>query len=136
MRLIISDDQPVDDSWLYVPDVNLLDVFVDNAEAKEIVVDFFLGNFWYSELPVVIEKICKKLRFGGRVTINDMDFEFLCHKMESAQIDSINQLMFDKKPIKSVYTVEHIRSLLEKYVKIVNVYFDDNNNFVLVGERC
>jgi predicted SAM-dependent methyltransferase len=136
MRLIISDEQPVDDSWLYVPDVNLLDVFVENSEAKEIVVDFFLGNFYFAEIPSVIEKICRKLRFGGQITIIDMDFEFLCHKLEYEEIQRINQVVFDKKPIKSFYNIEYIKSLLEKYVKITNAYFDDNNNFVLVGERC
>ena len=136
MRLIISDTQPIDDDWTYVQDISLLDIFVENCEAKEIVVDFFLGNFWFHQLEEVIDVICRKLRLGGTITINDMDFDFLVNKMESEPIQNINNIVFAERAIKSFYTVEYITSLLEKHVKIIKAFFDDNNNFVLVGEKC
>ncbi len=111
MKIILSNRKPSESNHIWVSDLPSIDLFVDNSEATEIIIDSMLTSFPYIELGSVLSKIVSKLRINGRVIIYEKDIDMICHhynKMGMGTQD-INDLLFDTSgSISSVLNIETI----------------------------
>lgn len=139
MQLILTTNLPKVDSpnTTVITDISLLDIMVDDNECKHIVVDSFLSGFTINEIPVVLDKILKKLRINGTIIITDIDIEIISNALllSTIDIETFNQIIFSGSNVKSLLTIELVKNLLwANEIKVSRSYIE-NNFFVLEAKR-
>ncbi len=141
MKLILTKSKEYhSNEYVNLQELNLIDVFCDDAEAVEIIVDDFLSSeCTYEELGPTLEKICSKLRLNGKITIIDKDIELLNHSLTLGRtdLDSYNNILFGAGPIKSVYNIDIICDLLKSMsIKVTQKIIEPNCSIIVEGIRC
>ena len=116
MKILLSHIQPEDSgSHTWIQDINNIDMFVENSEATEIIVDNFLTAYNYSSIGSLVAKIASKLRLNGKIIVYQQDIDFVCHQYNKTGIDiqDLNTLLFNGGiPMYSVLNAEVVSALL------------------------
>ena len=111
MKIILSNRKPSESNHIWVSDISSIDLFVDDSEATEIIIDSMLTLFPYIELGPVLSKVMSKLRINGRIIIYEKDIDMICHyynKMGMG-VQDINDLLFETSgSISSVLNIETV----------------------------
>ena len=111
MKIILSNRKPSESNHIWVSDISSIDLFVDDSEATEIIIDSMLTLFPYIELDPILSKVMSKLRINGRIIIYEKDIDMICHyynKMGMG-VQDINDLLFDTSgSISSVLNIETV----------------------------
>ncbi len=111
MKIILSNRKPSESNHIWVSDISSIDLFVDDSEATEIIIDSMLTLFPYIELGPILSKVMSKLRINGRIIIYEKDIDMICHyynKMGMG-VQDINDLLFDTSgSISSVLNIETV----------------------------
>jgi len=111
MKIILSNSRPSESNHIWVSDISSIDLFVDDSESTEIIIDSMLASFSHSELGTVLNKVASKLRINGRIIIYERDIDMICHHYNrmGMGIQDINNLLFDSSSsIASVLNTETI----------------------------
>ena len=111
MKIILSNRKPSESNHIWVSDISSIDLFVDDSESTEIIIDSMLASFSHSELGTVLNKVASKLRINGRIIIYERDIDMICHHYNrmGMGIQDINNLLFDSSSsIASVLNTETI----------------------------
>ena len=111
MKIILSNRKPSESNHIWVSDISSIDLFVDDSESTEIIIDSMLTSFPYAELESVLSKIVSKLRINGRIIVYEKDIDMICYhytKMGMG-VQDMNDLLFDtSSSIASVLNAETI----------------------------
>jgi|TARA_R110000751_G_scaffold292159_1_gene399442 ABC-type uncharacterized transport system YnjBCD ATPase subunit len=117
MKIILSNSKPSESNHIWVSDISSIDLFVDDSESTEIIIDSMLTSFSYTELGTVLAKAVSKLRINGRIIIYEKDIDMICHHYNKMGmgIQDINNLLFDSSSsIASVLNTETIIDALKQ----------------------
>lgn len=117
MKIILSNSKPSESNHIWVSDISSIDLFVDDSESTEIIIDSMLTSFSHSELGTILSKVASKLRINGRIIIYEKDIDMLCHHYNKMGmgIQDINNLLFDSSSsIASVLNTETIVDTLKQ----------------------
>jgi len=68
MKAFISNKNQKD-GYLCVPNINTLNIVVENGEADEIIVDNFLSGFAKDKIREIIKTILAKVKINGKIVI-------------------------------------------------------------------
>jgi hypothetical protein len=117
MKIILSNRKPSESNHIWVSDISSIDLFVDDSESTEIIIDSMLTSFPYAELESVLSKIVSKLRINGRIIVYEKDIDMICYhytKMGMG-VQDMNDLLFDtSSSIASVLNAETIGESLKQ----------------------
>ena len=116
MKIILSNSKPADSSHVWVSNISSIDLFVDDSESIEIIIDSMLTSFSYVELGSILSKVVSKLRINGKIIIYEKDIDMICHHYNKMGMDvqDINNLLFDTSgSIASVLNIETIADRLK-----------------------
>ena len=117
MKIILSNSKPAESSHVWVSNISSIDLFVDDSESTEIIIDSMLTSFSYVELGSILSKIVSKLRINGKIIIYEKDIDMICHHYNKMGmgIQDINNLLFDSSSsIASVLNTETIIDALKQ----------------------
>lgn len=117
MKIILSNSKPADSSHVWVSNISSIDLFVDDSESTEIIIDSMLTSFSYVELGSILSKVVSKLRINGKIIIYEKDIDMICHHYNKMGMDvqDINDLLFDTSgSIASVLNIETITDRLRE----------------------
>jgi len=117
MKIILSNRRPSESNHIWVSDISSIDLFVDDSESTEIIIDSMLTSFPYAELESVLSKVVSKLRINGRIIIYEKDIDMICHHYNKMGMDvqDINDLLFDtSSSIASVLNAETLGESLKQ----------------------
>ena len=117
MKIILSNRRPSESNHIWVSDISSIDLFVDDSESTEIIIDSMLTSFPYTELESVLSKIVSKLRIKGRIIVYEKDIDMICHHYNKMGMDvqDINDLLFDtSSSIASVLNAETLGESLKQ----------------------
>jgi hypothetical protein len=117
MKIILSNRRPSESNHIWVSDISSIDLFVDDSESTEIIIDSMLTSFSYAELESVLSKVVSKLRINGRIIIYEKDIDMICHHYNKMGMDvqDINDLLFDtSSSIASVLNAETLGESLKQ----------------------
>lgn len=114
MKIEISDTQNRKD-FLFVNSISSLNILCSDGEATEIIVDDILSKFEYNYIPTVIQKICSKLKVGGRICIYITDVSLLARDLSQEFISTkeFNEIIF-VNDIKSFLDTGYILECLQQ----------------------
>jgi hypothetical protein len=118
-----------------VSDISSIDLFVDDSESTEIIIDSMLTSFPRSELGSVLSKIVSKLRINGRIIIYEKDIDIICHHYNKMGMDvqDINDLLFDtSSSIASVLNAETLGESLKQMGLTIEEQFINNETMQVV----
>ena len=124
MKVFIS-NKTQKDGYLCVPNINTLNIVVENGEAEEIIVDNFLSGFSRDGMVDILKTILAKVKLNGKVIIFQNDIEILSWQLTrgAINIDDFNNALFLDGPVLSTVTIEELSQLLT------------NNNFKVTSKR-
>ena len=117
MKIILSNSKPTDSGHVWVSNISSIDLFVDDSESTEIIIDSMLTSFPYIELGSILSKIVSKLRINGKIIIYEKDIDMICHHYNKMGmgVQDINNLLFDTSgSIASVLNIETIADRLKE----------------------
>lgn len=116
MKVFIS-NKTQKDGYLCVPNINTLNVVVENGEADEIIVDNFLSGFSKDRTVDILKAILAKVKLNGKIVIFQNDIEILSWQLTRGfiNIDDFNNALFLDGPILSTSTIEELSGLLKDH---------------------
>jgi len=79
MKIYIGNREIQDQEFKKITDIKVLDVIVDDSECNVIVLDNILSKYGLQEAINNLNIAIRKLRIGGTVIINDIDFDLLTY---------------------------------------------------------
>ena len=135
MKIILSNRKPSESNHIWVSDISSIDLFVDDSESTEIIIDSMLTSFPCSELGSVLSKIVSKLRINGRIIIYEKDIDIICHHYNKMGMDvqDINDLLFDtSSSIASVLNAETLGESLKQMGLTIEEQFINNETMQVV----
>jgi|15BtaG_2_1085339.scaffolds.fasta_scaffold86058_2 ABC-type uncharacterized transport system YnjBCD ATPase subunit len=135
MKIILSNRKPSESNHIWVSDISSIDLFVDDSESTEIIIDSMLTSFPRSELGSVLSKIVSKLRINGRIIIYEKDIDIICHHYNKMGMDvqDINDLLFDtSSSIASVLNAETLGESLKQMGLTIEEQFINNETMQVV----
>jgi|6_EtaG_2_1085325.scaffolds.fasta_scaffold22681_3 hypothetical protein len=139
MKLYISTIQPQEKDFVWIKNINDLDVLVHDGEATQIVVKNFLSKIDPVNVDAFYKKIISKLSLKGSIKFVELDFELATYKFNrnDLNIQQLAELLFRHGAIHSVFTLAVLRDMTtHNGLNIHQSYvIQDTNEFVLVGGR-
>lgn len=116
MKILISHSSGSED-YLWINNLDSLDIIVDEGEAKEIIVDDFLSSFYEKDLYSVLTRIVSKIAKGGKFILYFTDLELLASKLSMGYLTAsdFNEIIFSNGPnVKSLLNSDSILDFLAK----------------------
>lgn len=118
MKIEISNTQNRPE-FLFVNDMTTLDILCSDGEATEIIVDDILCKYKYDNIPQILNRICNKLKSGGRICIYITDIGLLAR--------DLSQEFISVKEFNDIVISDNIRSLMDTSY-ILNILKQNNIN--------
>lgn len=135
MKLKFTKDIREDNDYVYLNDVNGIDLFCEDSEATEIYIDDFVCNVKMSDQKLLVATILNKLRLNGEVIVTFYDAELIAHGLGtgSVSLEDFNDMVGGRS---SVTTREKVAQILEELgITIQSVAFLSNNMVIISGVR-
>lgn len=131
MKIEISDTQNRSD-YLFVNSISALNILCSDGEATEIIVDDFLSKFTYDEIPLIIKKICSKLKNGGRICVYITDVCLLARDLsqEFISVREFNQILYTNNFKSFLDTAYILQCLSECNIKIQTKQIKKNTSII------
>ena len=129
MKIILSNKQNDDKSYIQINNISVLDESVLNSEATHILCDDFISCFKLEELNQLLSKICTKMRIGCELIISEVDSSLLFKRfyLEEIDLNEMNQILFMGQKRKSILDMDTIQSNLPKHINIISKHYDYNS---------
>ena len=138
MKVYVSQLPHLDDSYVSINDLGVLDILVEDSEAKEIIVDNFLTKFTFKEVGGIIQKLVSKLRNKGKIVFYQAEIDMVCYQRSRSMIDldRLNEILFAQGEIRSVLPIENLIDLLKSSgLTICSKELHDTCQAVIVATR-
>jgi len=129
MKIYLSQMPPKDSALTHFGNIAHLSNGVMDTEATEVTSEGFLSSFEYGNIPQVIDIIKKKARLGCVITLVEPDFYLISKKIfrQEAHLQQLNANVFNSNSIKSLLTIELVRTFFnDDSFQIIAESFDDN----------
>ena len=129
MKIYLSQMPPKDSALTHFGNIAHLSNGVMDTEATEVTSEGFLSSFEYENIPQVIDIIKKKARLGCVITLVEPDFYLISKKIfrQEAHLQQLNANVFNSNSIKSLLTIELVRTFFnDDSFQIIAESFDDN----------
>jgi hypothetical protein len=132
MKIYIGTRQITDESYKKISDPDALSYMADDSECIAIVLDNVLSKLDMNAIVNTLRLAAQKLRIGGKLIINDIDFDLL-HFVYSKSPNpaDLNKLVDSVGGLRSIITYEIIMSILQSNpqlllnsVKLNNIEFN------------
>jgi hypothetical protein len=132
MKIYIGTRQITDESYKKISDPDALSYMADDSECIAIVLDNVLSKLDMNAIVNTLRLAAQKLRIGGKLIINDIDFDLL-HFVYSKSPNpaDLNKLVDSIGGLRSIITYEIIMSILQSNpqlllnsVKLNNIEFN------------
>jgi hypothetical protein len=132
MKIYIGTRQITDESYKKISDPDALSYMADDSECMAIVLDNVLSKLDMNAIVNTLRLAAQKLRIGGKLIINDIDFDLL-HFVYSKSPNpaDLNKLVDSIGGLRSIITYEIIMSILQSNpqlllnsVKLNNIEFN------------
>jgi hypothetical protein len=128
MKVYIGNRTIKDENFKSIGDVSMLKYIADDSECTAIVLDGIIKSLKFSEIPEIINTIFKKLRNGGDLVINDIDFDLLVFAHNKlANLAEMNQMIESTGGFNCLVTYQFILDLLAPYTQLKMVSMELNN---------
>jgi hypothetical protein len=132
MKIYIGTRQITDESYKKISDPDALSYMADDSECMAIVLDNVLSKLDMNAIVNTLRLAAQKLRIGGKLIINDIDFDLLHFVYsKSPNPTDLNKLVDSIGGLRSIITYEIIMSILQSNpqlllnsVKLNNIEFN------------
>ena len=106
----------------------MLRYIADDSECNTIILDGVIKSLKISEIPSVVDMVVSKLRNGGDLVINDIDFDLLifAHNKVS-DLFELNKMIESTGGFNSVVTYQFVLDLFNRYNQLKLISMDLNN---------
>jgi hypothetical protein len=119
MKIYVGNREIQEQDFKKTADIKVLDFLADDSECTNIVFDNILSKYPISELGPNIQLAIKKLRIGGLLLINDIDFDILSYLYrKSPNIVELNNSMANFGGFKSFLTNDLISDIMKNYPEL------------------
>ena len=138
MKVYVSQLPHSDDSYVSINDLGVLDILVEDSEAKEIIVDNFLTKFSFKEIGGIVQKLVSKLRSQGKIVFYQAEIDMICYQRSRSMIDldRLNEILFAQGEIRSVLPIENLIDLLKSFgLTVLSRELHDTCQAIIVATR-
>jgi hypothetical protein len=119
MKIYVGNREIQEQDFKKTAEVKVLGVLADDSECTNIVFDNVLSKYPISELQSNIQLAITKLRIGGTLLINDIDFDMLVYLYrKSPNIVDLNNSMANFGGFKSFLTNDLISEIMKNYPEL------------------
>jgi hypothetical protein len=116
MKIYIGTRQINDDSFKTVAEPQILNYLAEDSECTTIIIDNILKQSTIENAAMIIDLAVRKLRLGGSLLINDIDFDLLTFIYEkNPDIISLNQMVSNTGGFKMFLTMDLTKQLVSRY---------------------
>jgi hypothetical protein len=124
------------EDYIWINNLNTLDIICSDGEATEIIVDDILCAFTQQEQYRVVAKLVSKLKSGGNIVIYFTDIEIACRDLTlgSIDLDTFTQAVIQSTPIKSFLETDSIKQILSSLNVVITKCQFKNYTSIIVGE--
>lgn len=128
MKVYIGNRSIKDENFKSLGDVSMLRYIADDSECNTIILDGVIKSLKISEIPSVVDMVVSKLRNGGDLVINDIDFDLLifAHNKVS-DLFELNKMIESTGGFNSVVTYQFVLDLFNRYNQLKLTSMDLNN---------
>ena len=137
MKIYLCSTRPEEKTHQWVSNMAVFSGAAEDNEATSIICNNFLSCFTYDELPQLLEKIVIKMLLNSELIIIQADISMLSQRLFREEIDTttLNNILFNNGPIKSVCCTEEIESLISENLEITNKHFNMTTASVVIRAR-
>ena len=120
MKIYIGNREISDESYKKISDPEALTYMADDSECMAIALDNVLSKIDLDNITKIINLASKKLRTGGKLIINDVDFDLL-HFVYSKNPNpmDLNKLVDNVGGLRSILTYQLMMSIIESQTPLV-----------------
>jgi hypothetical protein len=116
MKIYIGTRQINDASYKTITEPQILNYLADDSECTVIAVDNTLRQYSLDNATQIIDLAIKKLRIGGLLIINDIDFDLLNFVYQNnPDIIAVNQMVESSGGFKMFLTTDLVKRILSNY---------------------
>jgi predicted SAM-dependent methyltransferase len=119
----VNIDLNVDDKRVIKGDVSNLDTFsLTNDSVDEIIAIDIIQYFSYQQIVGVVSNWCQKLKPGGSIYIESVDYNMLSNMMfyDLLASEVVNNVLYGDSGIKGIYNLPSIEALLKNNQLIID----------------
>ena len=111
MKVYLGPPNEAYEAYLQPESLDTLKLMVDDAECTEIVIDGFLSLVPHKDTGLLIAELCKKIRLGGKLIVNFVDFDSvnLLYARNLIDVERVNKLL---TPTANIVTMTDIESFM------------------------
>lgn len=111
MKVYLGPPNEAYEHYLQPESLDVLKLMVDDAECTEIVIDGFLSLVPHKDTGILIAELCKKVRLGGKLIVNFVDYDTvnLLYSRNLIDVERINKLL---TPTANIVTMTDIESYI------------------------
>ena len=120
MKIYIGNREIADESYKKISDPEALSYMADDSECMAIALDNVLSKIDLDKIANIISLAAKKLRTGGKLIINDVDFDLL-HFVYSKNPNpmDLNKLVDSVGGLRSILTYQLMISMIQSQTSLV-----------------
>jgi hypothetical protein len=128
MKVYIGNRTIKDQDFKSVGDISMLKYIADDSECTAIVLDGVIKSLKFSEIPNIINMVFTKLRNGGDLVINDIDFDLLVYAHNKmANLAEMNKMIESVGSLNCLVNYQFILDLFAPYSQLKLVSMELNN---------
>lgn len=120
MKIYIGNREIADESYKKTNDPEALNYMADDSECMAIALDNVLSKTDLDKIAKIISLAAKKLRIGGKLIINDVDFDLLnfVYSKNPNPMD-LNKLVDSIGGLRSILTYQLMISMIQSQTSLV-----------------
>lgn len=115
--------------YMHIPDVSKLDIFVDDAECTDIILDGYICTLPNSLVKKHLSKIISKVRLNGLITVVDLNGLSLIYNLMNDlafSLDDFNNVLEEASAL-SFHSPISLREIFEDYgLQTKQIRFEDS----------
>lgn len=139
MKALITFEDISMDGWIILrpQHLNNLSDFIDDSECKELVLDNVIQYVPFNQIPNLLLLLIKKLRHGGKITINFVETIEVFKKFVNGQLNLIdlNKAIFGENKHASIVSIPTICEVFENSGLIIRLKQLNEFNATIEAER-
>lgn len=116
MKIYIGNRQVNDESYKTIKEPQILNYLAEDSECTAIAIDNTLRQYSFQNAVQYIETAVRKLRIGGVLIINDIDFDLLSFTYQNnPDIINLNQMVEAHGGFKIFLTADLVKQIMSRY---------------------